>query len=183
MVAPRDMIPGQPEAVPIYRRIQGDATLDADVRDTCLWALVSIGRAKWDQQHQHLDSADAGIPNFDAAVNCWSMVVKWAVMSGALPKQKKSRFLAKLNSPKRDITLANAEDHVPGGFSLIRELVGFLKELGREEYAGIEWVVGEILVIVNTMDVDAIRDDPRFAQVAATMKLDPATMAKPSKGT
>jgi hypothetical protein len=76
-------------------------------------------------------------------------------------------FLAKLNSPKRDITLANAEDHVPGGFGLIRELVGFLKELGREEYAGIEWVVGEILIIVNTMEVDAIRDDLSFKNQSA----------------
>jgi len=36
---------------------------------------------------------------------------------------------------------------------------------------------------INAPIFDAIRDDPRFAKAATTMKLDPATMAKPSKGT
>ena len=36
---------------------------------------------------------------------------------------------------------------------------------------------------INAPIFDAIRDDPRFAQAATTMKLDPAAMAKPSKGT
>lgn len=98
MVAPTGMIPGQQEALTLYHQIEGDATLDADVRDTCLWALVSIGRAQWDQHHQYLETADEGVPDFAAAVNCWSMVVKWAVVSGALSKERKKRFLARLNS-------------------------------------------------------------------------------------
>lgn len=36
---------------------------------------------------------------------------------------------------------------------------------------------------INAPVFDAIRDDPRFADAARTMKLDPAAMAKPSKGT
>jgi hypothetical protein len=36
---------------------------------------------------------------------------------------------------------------------------------------------------INAPVFDAVRDDPRFAQAATTMKLDPAAMAKPSKGT
>ena len=36
---------------------------------------------------------------------------------------------------------------------------------------------------INAPIFDAIRDDPRFADAAKTMKLDPAVMAKPSKGT
>ncbi len=36
---------------------------------------------------------------------------------------------------------------------------------------------------INAPIFDAIRDDPRFADAARTMKLDPAVMAKPSKGT
>ena len=36
---------------------------------------------------------------------------------------------------------------------------------------------------INAPIFDAIRDDPRFAIAAATMKLDPAAMAKPSKVT
>ncbi len=72
-------------------------------------------------------------------------------------------FLAKLNV-KKDVTLtlSNADEHVPGGFSLIRELVGFLKELDREEYRDIKWVVEEVLSIVNWLDVDAVREDLSF---------------------
>jgi len=36
---------------------------------------------------------------------------------------------------------------------------------------------------INAPIFDIIRDDPRFADAARTMKLDPAAMAKPSKGT
>jgi hypothetical protein len=35
---------------------------------------------------------------------------------------------------------------------------------------------------INAPIFDAIREDPRFADAARTMKLDPALMAKPSKG-
>lgn len=72
-------------------------------------------------------------------------------------------FLAKLNVKKGvTLTLSNADEHVPGGFSLIRELVGFLKELDREEYRDIKWVVEEVLSIVNWLDVDAVREDLSF---------------------
>lgn len=72
-------------------------------------------------------------------------------------------FLAKLNVKTGvTITLSNAEDHVPGGFSLIRELVGFLKVLNQDAYRDIKWVVEEILSIVNHLNVDAIRDDLSF---------------------
>jgi hypothetical protein len=36
---------------------------------------------------------------------------------------------------------------------------------------------------INAPIFDAIRGDPRFAEAAKTMKLDPAAMSKPSKGT
>ncbi|MGD9816434.1 MAG: type ISP restriction/modification enzyme [Hyphomonadaceae bacterium] len=72
-------------------------------------------------------------------------------------------FLAKLNVKTGvTLTLSNADEHVPGGFSLIRELVGFLKELDREEYRDIKWVVEEVLSIVNWLDVDAVREDLSF---------------------
>lgn len=51
---------------------------------------------------------------------------------------------------------------MPGGFSLIRELVGFLKVLNQEEYRDIKWVVEEILSIVNHLNVEAIREDLSF---------------------
>jgi hypothetical protein len=36
---------------------------------------------------------------------------------------------------------------------------------------------------INAPMFDSIRDDPRFADAARTMKLDPAVMGKPSKTT
>jgi hypothetical protein len=36
---------------------------------------------------------------------------------------------------------------------------------------------------INAPLFDALRADPRFAEAAKTMKLDPAVMSKPSKGT
>ena len=36
---------------------------------------------------------------------------------------------------------------------------------------------------INAPIFDAVRPDPRFAEAAKTMKLDPSVMAKPSKGT
>jgi hypothetical protein len=36
---------------------------------------------------------------------------------------------------------------------------------------------------INAPIFDTIRDDPRFANAAKTMKLDPAAMSKPSKST
>ena len=43
-------------------------------------------------------------------------------------------FLAKLNSGGAEVTLANAKQHVPGSFRLIRELVQFLDDLDAPEY-------------------------------------------------
>src|SRR5690606_17547849 len=58
-------------------------------------------------------------------------------------------FPARLNANAEPVTLANAREYVPGSFRLIRELVEFLTELDRPEYAAIRWVVEEILSIVN----------------------------------
>ncbi len=80
-------------------------------------------------------------------------------------------FLAKLNAKTGEaITLENAERHVPGGFSLIRELVGFLKELDKQEYADIRWVVEEVLSIINWLDIDAIRADLSFKNRRASRR-------------
>jgi hypothetical protein len=73
-------------------------------------------------------------------------------------------FLARLNSGPTVVTLSNARDFVPHAFELIRELVNFLDELGRDEYREVRWVVEEVLSIVNGLDLGAIHEDLSFRQ-------------------
>jgi hypothetical protein len=71
-------------------------------------------------------------------------------------------FLARLNSGLEPVTLHNAREHVPGSFSLIRELVDFLTELDKSEYRDVRWVVEEVLSIVNALNLAAIEEDLSF---------------------
>lgn len=72
-------------------------------------------------------------------------------------------FLAKLNAkPNEKITLENARASVPGAFRLIRELVSFLDELEKDEYVEIRWVIEEVLLIVNELDIGRIHQDLSF---------------------
>ncbi|MCH8167809.1 MAG: N-6 DNA methylase, partial [Proteobacteria bacterium] len=72
-------------------------------------------------------------------------------------------FLAKLNARTGEpVTLDNAHLHIPGSFRLIRELVDFLGELAKPEYDDARWVVDEILLIVNGLDLAAIQEDLSF---------------------
>ncbi len=74
-------------------------------------------------------------------------------------------FLAKLTAGERtDVTLENAKLYIPTNFELIRELVGFLEELRRKEYRSINWLVEEILSILNTLDLDAIHETLAFTK-------------------
>ncbi|MGB7245658.1 MAG: hypothetical protein WBC64_03175 [Methylovirgula sp.] len=71
-------------------------------------------------------------------------------------------FLARINSDSEPVTLNNARQYVPGSFRLIRELVEFVAELGKDEYRDVRWVVEEILSIVNSLDLPAIHEDLSF---------------------
>ena len=74
-------------------------------------------------------------------------------------------FLAKLNAgEKATVTLRNAKQHISTTFALLRELVNFLDELEQDEYRGIRWLVEEILSIMNTLDLTAIREDLSFSK-------------------
>jgi hypothetical protein len=74
-------------------------------------------------------------------------------------------FLARLNADeKTEITLSNARDHIPGSFQLIHELVEFLTELNKPEYADVRWVVNEVLSIVNGLKLNEIHEDLSFRQ-------------------
>jgi hypothetical protein len=68
-------------------------------------------------------------------------------------------FLARLDGGNGDLTLANAEARIPASVPLLRELVGFLPELERTEYANIRWVVSEILAVVNGLDLQEVSAD------------------------
>jgi len=85
-------------------------------------------------------------------------------------------FLAKLNAKPNDkITLENARTNVPGSFRLIRELVSFLDELEKDEYVEIRWVIEEVLLIVNELDIGRIHDSPSAAARPSTATSAPAT--------
>ena len=72
-------------------------------------------------------------------------------------------FLAKMNAGElTSVNLQNAKNHIPTNFELIRELVNFLDELDREEYQDVNWLVEEILSILNTLDLIAIHEDLSF---------------------
>lgn len=72
-------------------------------------------------------------------------------------------FLAKLNDPaSKEITLANAKTFIPQSVGLIRELVSFLDNLDRPEYADIAWVVEEVLSIINGIKLAELHEDLSF---------------------
>ena len=83
-------------------------------------------------------------------------------------------FLAKLNAGETTtITLRNAKQHISTNFALLRELVNFLDVLDQDEYRGIRWLVEEILSIMNTLDLTAIREDLSFSKRLSQPSLAP----------
>ncbi len=60
------------------------------------------------------------------------------------------------------VTLSNVRQHIPGSFTLIRELVRFLEDLEEPEYQEVRWVIDEVLSIVNGIDLAAIHSDLSF---------------------
>lgn len=86
-------------------------------------------------------------------------------------------FLAKLNVPEpregfeqEIVRLDNVRRFIPGSFRLIRELVRFLEEMQETEYDEVQWVVDEILSIVNGLATHDIRDDLSFRQRKAVSR-------------
>jgi hypothetical protein len=74
-------------------------------------------------------------------------------------------FLARLNNGHgAPISLINAKQFIPTNFELIKELVNFLDELDKAEYRQIRWVIEEILSIMNTLDLAALREDLAFSK-------------------
>ncbi|WP_240446439.1 type ISP restriction/modification enzyme [Helicobacter pylori] len=68
-----------------------------------------------------------------------------------------SLFIAKLNHPFEKINLDNVRSSIPKNFAVIREMADFLKNLdGIKE---IQWLLDEILSLINHVDMDAILKD------------------------
>ncbi|GAA7810861.1 DNA methyltransferase [Helicobacter pylori] len=68
-----------------------------------------------------------------------------------------SLFLAKLNHPFEKINLDNVRSSIPKNFAVIREMADFLKKL--DEIKEIQWLLDEILILINHVDMDSIIKD------------------------
>ncbi|MGL2348107.1 type ISP restriction/modification enzyme [Helicobacter pylori] len=68
-----------------------------------------------------------------------------------------SLFLAKLNHPFEKINLDNVRSSIPKNFAVIREMADFLKKL--DEIKEIQWLLNEILILINHVDMDSILKD------------------------
>ncbi|MGL2721275.1 type ISP restriction/modification enzyme [Helicobacter pylori] len=68
-----------------------------------------------------------------------------------------SLFLAKLNHPFEKIDLNNVRSFIPKNFAVIREMADFLKKL--DEIQEIQWLLNEILSLINHVDMDSILKD------------------------
>lgn len=71
-------------------------------------------------------------------------------------------LLARLGAEGAAITLETAHLHISASVPLLRELVDFLPEMERPEYAAVRWVVAEILGVINGLDLAAIGEDLAF---------------------
>ncbi|WP_367693990.1 type ISP restriction/modification enzyme, partial [Helicobacter pylori] len=68
-----------------------------------------------------------------------------------------SLFIAKLNHPFEKIDFNNVRSSIPKNFAVIREMADFLKKL--DEIKEIQWLLNEILSLINHVDMDSIIKD------------------------
>ncbi len=74
-------------------------------------------------------------------------------------------FLAKLNSKNQDaITLRNLDLHISDSFSLIKNIVGFLHYVENKRYSKAQWIIEEILSIINNIDLKSINESLSFSK-------------------
>jgi hypothetical protein len=76
----------------VYAQLWNGGGLAEDVRNVYLVALSAVGRSRWDQSHIRLRNAHENIFDWDSAVNCWTSVVKWAVLGGGLTVLQMRKF-------------------------------------------------------------------------------------------
>jgi len=74
-------------------------------------------------------------------------------------------FLAKLNSKTEEkITLRNLDLHISNSFTLIKNIVGFLHYIENKKYIKAQWIVEEILSIINNIDLKTINESLSFSK-------------------
>ncbi len=74
-----------------------------------------------------------------------------------------SLLMAKLSAPEGDkLNLDTARRRIPANFAVIRQIMTFLPEMEDAVYAGIHWIVGDILAIVNAMDKAAVAESMSY---------------------
>jgi predicted helicase len=73
-------------------------------------------------------------------------------------------FLAKLNADTKEVTLGNAKNFIPQAFELIKELVNFLDELDKDEYAETRWIVEEVISLLNNINLPEIQRSLSFSK-------------------
>ncbi|MCS6821603.1 MAG: N-6 DNA methylase [Microscillaceae bacterium] len=71
-------------------------------------------------------------------------------------------FLAGLNADTKAISLQNAKYFIPSSFQLIKELIGFLDDLEKPEYAETKWIIDEIISIINHISWVDLSQNMRF---------------------
>ena len=76
-------------------------------------------------------------------------------------------FFARLNADDATISLEDAHTYIPASVPVLRELVDFLPEVNRAEYAAFRWVVVEVLAVINGINLQAIREDLAFRNRSA----------------
>jgi len=75
-----------------------------------------------------------------------------------------SLFLAKLNAEDKNLHLQNIRNFISYSFPVIREISDFLENLEEEEYKSVQWVVNEIITIINGLNISEIQKSLSFNQ-------------------
>lgn len=77
-----------------------------------------------------------------------------------------SLFLAKLNAEGKNLDLQNIRNFISYSFPVIREVSDFLENLKEEEYKSVQWVVNEIITIINSLNISEIQKSLSFNQTS-----------------
>jgi len=80
-------------------------------------------------------------------------------------------FLAKLNADTDLVNLYNAKKYISSSFELIKELVGFLDELDKDEYKETRWIVEEVLTVMNSLELKSISKALSFRKIKESEEL------------
>jgi len=74
-------------------------------------------------------------------------------------------FQAKLNvKTSHALSLQNAKYFIPQSFKLIQELVGFLEELNKPEYANAKWIIDEVISLMNNLNLRELQKSMSFSK-------------------